>query len=130
MTSDQIAPLPDFDTASVAVIGLGYVGLPLAVEFGKHFQTIGFDLSTAKVAAYNKFCDPTGEVSADNLRAAVKLECTTDPRRLASADFCADDVSPARRAITAVLLARAVLCGGHGIRGEQVTARVKKFQRL
>lgn len=72
---------------TIAIIGLGYVGLPLAVEFGKHFQTIGFDLSAAKIAAYNEFRDPTGEVSADNLRAAAKLECTTDPRRLASADF-------------------------------------------
>jgi UDP-N-acetyl-D-galactosamine dehydrogenase len=72
---------------TIAIIGLGYVGLPLAVEFGKHFQTIGFDLSAAKIAAYNEFRDPTGEVSTDDLRAAAKLDCTTDPRRLASADF-------------------------------------------
>jgi len=71
----------------IAIVGLGYVGLPLAVEFGKHFQTIGFDLSAAKIAAYNEFRDPTGEVSAEELRAATKLECTTDPCRLASADF-------------------------------------------
>ena len=72
---------------TIAIVGLGYVGLPLAVEFGKHFHTIGFDLSATKIAAYNECRDPTGEVSADNLRAAAKLECTTDPRRLASADF-------------------------------------------
>ena len=71
----------------IAIVGLGYVGLPLAVEFGKHFQTIGFDLSAAKIAAYNEFRDSTGEVSAEELRAATKLECTTDPCRLASADF-------------------------------------------
>ncbi|TAJ16604.1 MAG: nucleotide sugar dehydrogenase [Rugosibacter sp.] len=75
------------ENPTIAIVGLGYVGLPLAVEFGKHFQTIGFDLSAAKIATYNEFRDPTGEVSTDNLRAAVKLECTTDPRRLASADF-------------------------------------------
>lgn len=74
-------------SATIAVIGLGYVGLPLAVELGKKFKTIGYDLSTAKVAAYREFTDPTGEVSADELRAATLLECTTDPRRLASADF-------------------------------------------
>lgn len=74
-------------SATIAVIGLGYVGLPLAVEFGKKFRAIGYDLSTAKVAAYREFTDPTGEVSADELRAATLLECTTDPRRLASADF-------------------------------------------
>ena len=47
----------------VAVCGLGYVGLPLAVEFGKKYETIGFDLSEAKIASYKKFIDPTGEVS-------------------------------------------------------------------
>jgi UDP-N-acetyl-D-mannosaminuronate dehydrogenase len=72
---------------TIAIVGLGYVGLPLAVEFGKRFHTIGFDLSVAKIAAYNEFRDPTGEVSTDSQRAAAKLECTTDPRRLASADF-------------------------------------------
>ena len=72
---------------TIAIVGLGYVGLPLAVEFGKRFHTIGFDLSATKITAYNECRDPTGEVSTDNLRAAAKLECTTDPRRLASADF-------------------------------------------
>ena len=73
--------------AVIAVVGLGYVGLPLAVEFGKQFKTIGYDLSEAKVAAYRQFNDPTGEVAPADLRAATQLECTTDPRRLASADF-------------------------------------------
>ncbi|HRE15486.1 MAG TPA: nucleotide sugar dehydrogenase, partial [Rhodocyclaceae bacterium] len=71
----------------VAVVGLGYVGLPLAVEFGKKYQTIGYDLAEGKVASYKKFCDPTGEVSSQDLRAATLLECTTDPSRLAIADF-------------------------------------------
>lgn len=72
---------------TVAVIGLGYVGLPLAVEFGKKFRTIGYDLSEAKINAYRNFIDPTGEVSGEDLKAAVNLECTTDPGRLASADY-------------------------------------------
>ncbi len=74
----------------VAVIGLGYVGLPLAVEFGKQYKTIGFDLSTAKITSYQNHCDPTGEVSTADLQAAMRpdgLDVTTDPRRLASADF-------------------------------------------
>jgi len=71
----------------VAVIGLGYVGLPLAVEFGKRYPTIGFDLSAAKIAAYRECRDPTGEVAPDELRAAMHLECTDDPCRLAGADF-------------------------------------------
>ena len=72
---------------TLAVIGLGYVGLPLAVEFGKKFRTIGFDLSHEKVAAYRDFVDSTGEVSSDELRAALHLECHTDPARIGEADF-------------------------------------------
>ena len=71
----------------VAVVGLGYVGLPLAVEFGKHYRTIGYDLSEEKIAAYARHADPTGEVPAEALRAAAALECTSDPRRLGEADF-------------------------------------------
>lgn len=71
----------------IAVIGLGYVGLPLAVEFGKKFKTIGYDLADGKVAAYREFRDPTGELTSDDLRAAVGLECTTDPSHIACADF-------------------------------------------
>jgi UDP-N-acetyl-D-galactosamine dehydrogenase len=72
---------------TVAVVGLGYVGLPLAVEFGKKFRTIGLDLSESKVAAYRKQVDPTGEVSTEEFRASAKLEVTTNPRALREADF-------------------------------------------
>jgi UDP-N-acetyl-D-galactosamine dehydrogenase len=71
----------------VGVVGLGYVGLPLAVEFGKKYRTIGYDLAEGKIASYKNYCDPTGEVSSEDLRAALFLECTTDPSRLAGADF-------------------------------------------
>jgi len=71
----------------VAVVGLGYVGLPVAVEFGKRFRTIGFDLNADKVGAYRRHVDPTGEVSSDDLRAAHLLEVDTDPARLREADF-------------------------------------------
>jgi len=71
----------------VAVIGLGYVGLPLAVEFGKKYRTLGLDMSAEKVAAYQRYFDPTGEVSGDELRAATQLSCGTDPTVLAQADF-------------------------------------------
>jgi UDP-N-acetyl-D-galactosamine dehydrogenase len=72
---------------TIAVVGLGYVGLPLAVEFGKKFPTIGFDLSARKVEAYQRHVDPTGEVSTDDLRAAKHLRVTTDPAALKEADF-------------------------------------------
>ncbi len=72
---------------TIAVIGLGYVGLPLAVEFGKKHPTLGFDLAADKVAAYAKHIDPTGEVSSADLRAADQLKCSTDPAVIAQADF-------------------------------------------
>jgi UDP-N-acetyl-D-galactosamine dehydrogenase len=71
----------------VAVVGLGYVGLPLAVEFGKKGRTIGFDLSSAKIENYKRFVDPTGEVSSEQLKQARHLEVTTDPTLLAEADY-------------------------------------------
>jgi len=72
---------------TIAVVGLGYVGLPLAVEFGKKFRTIGFDLSAEKIAAYKRHVDPTGEVSSADLMAATRLEVGTDPAALKEADF-------------------------------------------
>jgi UDP-N-acetyl-D-galactosamine dehydrogenase len=75
---------------NVAVIGLGYVGMPLAVEFGKRFPTIGFDLSQTKIDAYNAYIDPTGEVSTETLKSVIKpggLEITTNPLHIGSADI-------------------------------------------
>ncbi len=72
---------------SVAVVGLGYVGLPLAVEFGKKRKTFGYDLSEEKIAAYREHRDPTGEVGSEDLKAATRLEVTTDPQCLAVTDF-------------------------------------------
>src|SRR4029450_9980646 len=71
----------------VGIVGLGSVGLPLAVEFGKKMATIGFDLSRAKIESYNRFVDPTGEVSSDDLKAAKQLKVTTDASLLKEADF-------------------------------------------
>jgi UDP-N-acetyl-D-glucosamine/UDP-N-acetyl-D-galactosamine dehydrogenase len=72
---------------TLAVVGLGYVGLPLAVEFGKHFDTIGLDLSVEKIEAYRRHVDPTGEVSSAELKAAMHLKPTTDVSALKAADF-------------------------------------------
>ncbi|MGB2815969.1 MAG: nucleotide sugar dehydrogenase, partial [Burkholderiaceae bacterium] len=71
----------------IGVVGLGYVGLPLAVEFGPKLRTVGFDLSREKVSAYREYVDPTGEVSTEDLKAAGLLEATTDPAKLSEADF-------------------------------------------
>lgn len=73
--------------STIAVIGLGYVGFPLAVEFGKVRETIGFDLSEEKVESYRQCVDPTGELPDDEIRAASKLTVTTDARLIGEADY-------------------------------------------
>jgi UDP-N-acetyl-D-glucosamine/UDP-N-acetyl-D-galactosamine dehydrogenase len=72
---------------NVAVVGLGYVGLPLAIEFGKHFQTIGFDVSEAKIASYREGRDAMGEVPREAFAASRHVEFTADSSALARADI-------------------------------------------
>jgi UDP-N-acetyl-D-galactosamine dehydrogenase len=74
------------NTFTVAVVGLGYVGLPLAVAFGKKFPTIGFDLSEQKIESYRRHIDPMGEIESADLEAA-RLRVSTDPTVLRDADF-------------------------------------------
>ena len=71
---------------TLGVIGLGYVGLPLAIAFGKKFRVIGYDMSAAKIATYRGGHDPMGEVSDAEMRAATGLEYTTDASALSAAD--------------------------------------------
>ena len=87
--SPDISPLAATaqDLPTVAVVGLGYVGLPVAVAFGKVRRTIGYDLASKKVERLKQFHDATGEVSGDELRAATKLEVTDDPEQIRDADF-------------------------------------------
>ncbi len=75
------------EDTTIAVVGLGYVGLPLAIEFGKRTRTIGYDLSQTKVDAYRAGRDPTGEVADEDFATASKLAFTTDPARLRDASF-------------------------------------------
>ncbi|HTW36936.1 MAG TPA: Vi polysaccharide biosynthesis UDP-N-acetylglucosamine C-6 dehydrogenase TviB [Steroidobacteraceae bacterium] len=62
----------------IGIIGLGYVGLPLAVEFGKHFDTVGFDVKEGRVAELKAGRDRTLEVSRTELAAAERLEFTSE----------------------------------------------------
>ena len=75
----------DFQTASIAIIGLGYVGLPLAVEFGKHRRVLGFDVKPGRVAELRAGQDSTREVTPDELAEAGHLVVTDDPAALAEA---------------------------------------------
>lgn len=76
--------MSDFDT--IAIVGLGYVGLPLAVAFGRQSRTIGLDLNEEKLAHYRAGNDPSGEVEPAQLAAATQLEFTSDASALAQAD--------------------------------------------
>lgn len=69
----------------VAIVGLGYVGLPLAVAFGRKLRTIGIDLNKDKIDSYRNGHDPSGEVSADALAAAERLEFTTHTEEVSQA---------------------------------------------
>ncbi len=71
----------------IAVIGLGYVGLPLVVEFGKRSRTIGLDISVAKVEACQRGQDPSRELSDAQMAEAVHAEYSSDPAVLAEADI-------------------------------------------
>jgi UDP-N-acetyl-D-galactosamine dehydrogenase len=72
---------------TVAVVGLGYVGLPVAVEFGKRRPTIGYDLSKKRIENLRHFVDATGEVATADLMAAKQLRPSAYPTDLEQADF-------------------------------------------
>jgi UDP-N-acetyl-D-galactosamine dehydrogenase len=72
---------------TVAIVGLGYVGLPLAVAFGRLRRTIGLDLNEEKLAHYRSGHDPSGEVEAEQLSESKLLEFTSDARRLREAQI-------------------------------------------
>lgn len=70
----------------LAIVGLGYVGLPLAVEFGKHFDTVGFDIDAQRVAELSSGHDRTGESSSEELASATRLRLSTAAADIASAN--------------------------------------------
>ena len=69
--------MPDIHSTKLAVIGLGYVGLPLAVEFSKHFPCIGFDLKEQRITELRRGIDTTREVSSEELISAQHLRFTS-----------------------------------------------------
>jgi UDP-N-acetyl-D-galactosamine dehydrogenase len=72
---------------TVGVVGLGYVGLPLAVAFGGKYHTVGFDSKESRIAELQQGHDHTGEVSDTALKAAAQLTLTSDTEQLRSCDF-------------------------------------------
>ena len=72
--------------SKLAVVGLGYVGLPLAIEFAKKFSVIGFDISNKKISELRNNIDTTNELTSAELK-ATKMEFTTNPAKLKEASF-------------------------------------------
>ena len=70
----------------VALVGLGYVGMPIAVEFSKHIEVIGFDINKAKIEAYQNGIDPTQEVGDEAIK-NCSVEWTSDETKLREAKF-------------------------------------------
>src|ERR1700716_1539261 len=95
---------------NISIIGLGYVGLPLAVEFGKKYPTLGFDISERRISELQSGIDITLELDADELKAATRLTCSTKIEDLRQAtvyivtvptpidEYKRPDLSPLRRA--------------------------------
>jgi len=67
----------NFRKCRVGIVGLGYVGLPLAVEFGKHFDTVGFDVKPERIRELKAGRDSTREASAEEIKSASRLKFTT-----------------------------------------------------
>jgi UDP-N-acetyl-D-galactosamine dehydrogenase len=119
--SDASAIVSD---AVVAVVGLGYVGLPLAVGFGARRRTIGYDRSRERVDAVGRGEDRTGELGAEELRAAGKLRVTADAAALKEADYVIvavpTPVDEAKRPDLALLVAASRTVGENLKRGATV----------
>ncbi|AQS51920.1 MAG TPA: Vi polysaccharide biosynthesis UDP-N-acetylglucosamine C-6 dehydrogenase TviB [Paenalcaligenes hominis] len=76
----------ELQNVKLAVVGLGYVGLPLAVEFGKQREVLGFDINPRRIAELHQGVDHTLEVESDELKTAVHLRYTSDAAELAQAN--------------------------------------------
>jgi UDP-N-acetyl-D-galactosamine dehydrogenase len=106
--------IPEIRKCRIGIVGLGYVGLPLAVEFGKHYETVGFDVKPERIAQLRRGRDVTLEVTRAELKAARRLTFTTDLKRLRACqvfivtvptpidDYKRPDLTALRRASEAV----------------------------
>lgn len=78
--------LPDHSNARIAVVGLGYVGLPLAVAFGEHWPCLGFDIDRDRITALHQGEDDTRELTAEEIAQADQLRLSADEAELADAN--------------------------------------------
>ena len=111
---------------TIAILGLGYVGLPLAVAFSKKYNTLGFDINEAKAALIGSGVDPTNELDRDELSLALQsqLLITSDPALLASCTTfiitVPTDINPDKSPNLEPLIASSLLVGKHLKKGDLV----------
>jgi UDP-N-acetyl-D-galactosamine dehydrogenase len=110
----------------IAILGLGYVGLPLAVAFSKKYNTLGFDINEAKAALIGSGIDPTNELDGDELSLALQsqLQITSDPALLASCTTfiitVPTDINPDKSPNLEPLIAASLLVGKQLKKGDLV----------
>ena len=111
---------------TIAILGLGYVGLPLAVAFSKKYNTLGFDINEAKAALIGSGVDPTNELDRDELSFALQsqLQITSDPALLASCTTfiitVPTDINPDKSPNLEPLIAASLLVGKRLKKGDLV----------
>ena len=111
---------------TIAILGLGYVGLPLAVAFSKKYNTLGFDINEAKASLIASGVDPTNELDRDELSLALQsqLQITSDPALLASCTTfiitVPTDINPDKSPNLEPLIAASLLVSKHLKKGDLV----------
>ncbi|MFW8601912.1 nucleotide sugar dehydrogenase [Desulfobacterota bacterium M19] len=112
------------NNSTIAVVGLGYVGLPLALAFGARNKTIGFDLKIESIKSFQDGIDPNGEARAPQFTAAKYIEFTAEARHLARADFIIvavpTPIDQARQPDLSPLLGAAETVGRHIRKGSVI----------
>ena len=121
---------------TIAILGLGYVGLPLAVAFSKKYKTLGFDINAEKAALIASGVDPTNELDGDQLSHALQshLQITADPTLLASCNTfiitVPTDIHPDKSPNLEPLIAASTLVGEHLKKGGSSDLREHDLSRL
>jgi UDP-N-acetyl-D-galactosamine dehydrogenase len=114
----------DLKNLRIGVVGLGYVGLPLAVEFGKHYPTVGFDIKAQRVAELEQGNDSTLEVNAEEIAAAKQLSYSSDASALAGCNFyivtVPTPISKSKRPLLTPLEGASEIIGGLLAKGDIV----------
>ena len=117
---NELKNIVDNHLAEIAVIGLGYVGLPLAVAFAQKYKTIGFDVNAGKVEKYKQGRDVTGEVGDARLQSA-DIHLTSEPKDISRADIIIiavpTPIDVARTPDFSPLISASTLVGGQMKRG-------------